>query len=85
MVAGMPAGPSRRISPKKSKKGAPPLRPAKAKKLSEKQQKEALEREAQAYVGSSAGHRSVMLNVSISTGGPRGIENFCRTTNLRGN
>ncbi|KAJ7805747.1 P-loop containing nucleoside triphosphate hydrolase protein [Mycena olivaceomarginata] len=50
MPADMPAGPSRRTPSKKSKKGAPPLRPAKAKKLSEKQQKEILEREAQAYV-----------------------------------
>ncbi|KAJ7326318.1 ATP-dependent RNA helicase dbp-4 [Mycena albidolilacea] len=50
MPVGMPAGPSRRTPSKKSKKGAPPLRPAKAKKLSEKQQKEMLEREAQAYV-----------------------------------
>ncbi|KAF7366467.1 RNA helicase [Mycena sanguinolenta] len=51
MTAGMPAaGPSRRNPPKKSKKGASAIRPAKAKKLSEKQQKETLEREAQAYV-----------------------------------
>ncbi|KAJ6481779.1 ATP-dependent RNA helicase dbp-4 [Mycena sanguinolenta] len=51
MTAGMPtAGPSRRNPPKKSKKGAPTPRPAKVKKLSEKQQKETLEREAQAYV-----------------------------------
>ncbi|KAJ7698167.1 cytochrome P450 [Mycena olivaceomarginata] len=53
MPADMPAGPSRRTPSKKSKKGAPLLRPAKAKKLSEKQQKEMLEREAQAYVRGS--------------------------------
>ncbi|KAJ6588533.1 P-loop containing nucleoside triphosphate hydrolase protein [Mycena capillaripes] len=50
MATSMPAGPSRRNPSKKSKKGALPLRPAKAKKLSEKQRIEALEREAQAYV-----------------------------------
>ncbi|KAJ7507376.1 ATP-dependent RNA helicase dbp-4 [Mycena galericulata] len=50
MATGMPAaGPSRHNPPKKSKKGAPPPRPAKAKKLTEKQRIEALEREAQAY------------------------------------
>ncbi|KAJ7220429.1 P-loop containing nucleoside triphosphate hydrolase protein [Mycena haematopus] len=51
MSAGMSAaGPSRRNPPKKSRKAAPPPRPAKAKKLSEKQQKETLEREVQAYI-----------------------------------
>ncbi|KAJ7777953.1 ATP-dependent RNA helicase dbp-4 [Mycena maculata] len=50
MATGMPAaGPSRHYPPKKSKKGPLPPRPAKAKKLSEKQRIEALEREAQAY------------------------------------
>ncbi|KAF7342043.1 RNA helicase [Mycena venus] len=52
MSAGMVAGPSRRNAPKKSKKGPTTLRPGKVKKLSEKQQKETLEREAQAYVPS---------------------------------
>ncbi|KAJ7177877.1 ATP-dependent RNA helicase dbp-4 [Mycena filopes] len=51
MTAGMPtAGPSRQYPPKKSKKGAPPPKPAKLKKLSEKQRVEALEHEVQAYV-----------------------------------
>ncbi|KAF8178079.1 P-loop containing nucleoside triphosphate hydrolase protein [Mycena galopus ATCC 62051] len=51
MTAGnMAAGPSRRNPSKKSKKGAPTPRPAKVKKLSEKQQKETLERQVQEYV-----------------------------------
>ncbi|KAJ7757113.1 P-loop containing nucleoside triphosphate hydrolase protein [Mycena metata] len=51
MTAGMPtAGPSRHYPPQKSKKGAPPPKPAKLKKLTEKQRVEALEREVQAYV-----------------------------------
>ncbi|KAJ7093905.1 P-loop containing nucleoside triphosphate hydrolase protein [Mycena belliarum] len=51
MAAGMPtAGPSRLRPPKKSKKGPLPLKPGKAKKLSEKQRKEALQREALDYV-----------------------------------
>ncbi|KAJ7077803.1 ATP-dependent RNA helicase dbp-4 [Mycena crocata] len=50
MVAGTPAAGPSRFPPKKSKKGQPPPRAAKAKKLSEKQRIETLEREAQAYV-----------------------------------
>ncbi|KAJ7628689.1 ATP-dependent RNA helicase dbp-4 [Roridomyces roridus] len=52
MAPGMPAaGPSRLHPPKKSKKKPPPPpRPAKLKKLSDKQRIEALEREAQAFV-----------------------------------
>ncbi|KAJ6591209.1 ATP-dependent RNA helicase dbp-4 [Mycena vulgaris] len=68
MVTGMPAaGPSRHNPPKKSKKGAPPPRPAKAKKLSEKQRIDALQREAQEYVAPEGLKTFAELPISEAT------------------
>ncbi|KAJ7120979.1 P-loop containing nucleoside triphosphate hydrolase protein [Mycena epipterygia] len=61
------AGPSRHNPPKKSKKGPPPTRPAKAKKLSEKQRIEALEGEAQAYVAPEGLKTFAELPISDAT------------------
>ncbi|KAJ6583169.1 P-loop containing nucleoside triphosphate hydrolase protein [Mycena sp. CBHHK59/15] len=71
MATVMPtAGPSRHNQPKKSKKRAstkPPLRPAKAKKLSEKQRIEALERDAQAFTAPEGLKAFADLPISDST------------------
>ncbi|KAJ7662095.1 ATP-dependent RNA helicase dbp-4 [Mycena polygramma] len=67
MANGLPAAPPRRNPSKKSKKPAPPLRPAKAKKLSEKQRIDAIEREAQAYVAPEGLKTFAELPISEAT------------------